>query len=61
MLPGCNFIRRLKMNNVCYWGTKDTNAHVAQCLTSCHHPEVRAIVTDECCYICPYREEKEDE
>lgn len=49
------------MNNVCYWGTKDTNAHVAQCLTSCHHPEVRAIVTDECCYICPYREEKEDE
>lgn len=49
------------MNNKCYWGTKDTHAHTAQCLTTCHSPKVRAIVTDEYCSVCPYREETKNE
>lgn len=44
------------MDKLCYWGTKGTVAHKSQCLTTCHHPMVRAIVTDEFCSNCPYKE-----
>lgn len=44
------------MSKYCYWGTKDTDAHIAQCLTTCHNPKVRCVVTDEFCAICRYDE-----
>ena len=44
------------MDKLCYWGTKGTAAHISQCLTTCHNPKVRAIVTDEHCGNCPYKE-----
>lgn len=44
------------MTKKCYWGTKDTDAHKAQCLTTCHNPQVRAVVTDEFCEVCRYDE-----
>lgn len=47
------------MTKDCYWGTKGTNAHIAQCLTTCHNPKVRAVVTDEFCEICSYKEQPE--
>lgn len=47
------------MTKDCYWGTKETDAHVSQCLTSCHNPKVRRIVTDELCAKCSYKERPE--
>ena len=44
------------MTKKCYWGTKDADAHISQCLTSCHNPKVRADVTDEFCEVCKYDE-----
>lgn len=43
------------MTKECWWGTKETEEHIRQCITSCHNPKVRAIVTDESCIGCEYK------
>jgi len=45
------------MSKNCWWGTKDTDEHISQCITSCHNPKIRAYVSDEVCLNCPYKEE----
>ena len=39
----------------CFWGSKDSDDMIRQCLTACHSPNVRMVVTDEWCAECPYR------
>lgn len=49
------------MNKDCWWGTKETEHHIRQCITSCHNPKVRAYVTDELCIVCPYKVKGKEE
>ena len=39
----------------CFWGSKDSDDMIRQCLTACHNPNVRMVTTDEWCVTCPYR------